>query len=108
MYSDFYAICGRCGEDSECFGLKVTRNLCVRNKQIKTERERAKSSQEQQAQKMISLSNSRFPAVDIRTKVVVRIPVLDRGRLAPRNVLAVFTDVKSSGLHLLRTKQGPT
>jgi len=35
------------------------------------------------------LSSSRLPAVDIGTNVVVRVPDLDRGCLAPRNVLAV-------------------
>jgi len=33
---------------------------------------------------MVSLSNSRLPAVDIGTNVVVRVPDLDRGRLAPQ------------------------
>ena len=54
---------------------------------------------------MVSLSNSRLPAVDIGTDVV-RVPDLDRGRLAPRNVLAVVVDVSSSGLYLLGTKEG--
>ena len=34
-------------------------------------------------------------------------PDLDRGRLAPRNVLAVAVDVSSSGLDLLSKKEGP-
>ena len=54
--------------------------------------------------KMVSLSNSRLPALDIVTNVV-RVPGLDRGRLAPRNVLAVV-DVNASGLYLLGTKEG--
>jgi len=37
---------------------------------------------------------------------VVRVPDLDRGRLAPRNVLAVVVDVISSGLYVLVTKEG--
>ena len=37
---------------------------------------------------------------------MVRVPDLDRGRLAPRNVLAVVVDVNSSGLYLLGTKEG--
>ena len=98
-------ICGSYSEDSEGFGLKVTCNLCVRKNRINIEREFAKSGQEQ-AQKMVSLSNSRLPAVDIGTNVVVRVPDLDRGRLAPRNVLAVVVDVSSSGLYLLGTKEG--
>jgi len=101
-----HAICGSYSEDSEDFRLKVTCNLCVRKNRINNEREGAKSGQEQQAQKMVSLSNSRLPAVDIGTNIVVRVPDLDRGRLAPRNVLAVFVDVISSGLYLLGTKEG--
>jgi len=101
-----HAICGSYSEDSEGFGLKVTCNLCVRKNRIKIEREGAKSGQEQQAQKMLSLSNSRLPAVGVGTKVVVRVPDLDRGRLAPGNVLAVVVDVSSSGVYLLGTKEG--
>jgi len=37
---------------------------------------------------------------------VVCVPDLDRGSLAPRNVLAVVVDVNSSGLYLLGTKEG--
>ena len=57
---------------------------------------------------MVSLTNSRLPAVDTGTNVVVRVPDLDRGRLAPppSNVLAVVVDVNSSGLYLLGTKEG--
>ena len=51
------------------------------------------------------LSTSRLPAIDIGTNVVVRVPDLDRRRLAPRNVLAVVVDVSSSGLYLLGTKE---
>jgi len=36
---------------------------------------------------------------------VIRVPGLDRGRLAARNV-AVNVDVNSSGLYLLDTKEG--
>jgi len=40
------------------------------------------------------------------TNIVVRVPDLDRGRLAPRTVLAVIVDVSSSGIYLLGTKEG--
>ena len=70
-------------EDSEGFGLKVTCNLCVRKNRINIECEGAKSGQEQQAQKMGFLSNSRLPAVYTGTNVLVRVPDLHLGRLAP-------------------------
>jgi len=55
---------------------------------------------------MVSLSNSKLPAVYTGTNIVVRVPDLDRGRLASRNVLTVIVDVNSSGLYLLGTKEG--
>ena len=55
---------------------------------------------------MVSLSNSRLPAVGIGTNVVVRVPDLDRGCLAPRNVLAVVVGVSCSGVYLLGMKEG--
>jgi hypothetical protein len=100
-----HAICGSYSEDSEGFVLKITCNLCVRKNRINIEREGTKSGQEQQAQKFVSLSNLRLPAVDIGTNVVIRVPDLDRRRLAPRNILAVV-DISSSGLYLLGTKEG--
>jgi hypothetical protein len=36
---------------------------------------------------------------------VVRVPDVDLGRLAPRNILAVVVDVNSSGLYQLGTKE---
>ena len=102
----FHAICGSYRENSEGFGLKVIRNLCVRNNRIKIEREGEKSGQEQQAQKTVSLSNWRLPAVDSGTNVVVRVRDIHQGRLDPRNILAVVADVNSSGLYLLGTKEG--
>jgi hypothetical protein len=53
---------------------------------------------------MVSLSNSRLPAADIGTNAI-RVPDVDRGHLAHRNVLAVV-DVNSSGLCQLGTKEG--
>ena len=101
-----HAICGSYSEDSEGFGLKVTCNLCVRKNRINIEQEDTKSGQEQQAQKMVSFSNVRIPAVDIGTNAVIRVSDLDRRRIALRNVLAVVVDVISSGLYLLGTKEG--
>jgi len=54
---------------------------------------------------MLSFSNSRLPAVDIGTNVVIRVPDLDRGHLAPRNVLAIVVDVNPSGFYLLGMKE---
>jgi hypothetical protein len=38
--------------------------------------------------------------------VVVRVPDVDRGRLAPRSVLAVVVDVNFSDMYEMGTKEG--
>jgi hypothetical protein len=80
----FHAACGGYREESKGFGQNVTCNLCVRKNRTNIQWEGAKSGQKQQSHKMDSLSNSRLPAFDIGTKVVVRVPDVDRGRLAPK------------------------
>ena len=50
--------------------------------------------------------NQDFQQFDIGTNVVIRVPDLDRRRLAPRNILAFVVDVSSSGLYLMGTKEG--
>lgn len=55
---------------------------------------------------MIAASNSKFSDVDISTNVAIRVPDVDRGRAAPRNVLAVVLTKNSLGLYQLGTKEG--
>jgi hypothetical protein len=70
----FHAVYGSYRVDSKGFGQNVTCNLCVRKNRFNIQREGAKFGQKQEAHKMVSLSNSRHPAVDIGTNVVVRVP----------------------------------
>ncbi|KAK2580369.1 hypothetical protein KPH14_001001 [Odynerus spinipes] len=72
-----YIICGESDENNENFGQNVTCKLCIRKKNINVERE-----------------------------FVVRVPDVDRGRTAPRNILAVVAGINASGLYELGTKEG--
>jgi hypothetical protein len=67
--------------------------------QTNIQREGAKSGQKQ-AHKMVSLSNSTLPAVDVVT-IVVSVPDIDGGRLAPE----VVVNVNYSCFYLLDTKE---
>lgn len=100
-----HVICGESDENNEGFGQNVTCKLCIRKNDINIERKCAKTGQKQQAQKMVSSSNSKFPEVAIGTSVAVRVPDVDRGRAALRNVLAVVAGINSSGLYQLGTKE---
>ncbi|XP_025830882.1 SCAN domain-containing protein 3-like [Agrilus planipennis] len=51
---------------------------------IRTEQNNAKNNLKKLAEKMLALSNSKFTPAEIGTSVVVRVPDIDRGRLAPK------------------------
>lgn len=60
-----------------------------------------KSGLEKQAEKMISLSNSKKAPIDIGRTVIVGAPYLDGGRLAPRKLLAAVLGIDGRGLYQL-------
>lgn len=95
-----HVICGESSENDEGFGANVICKICLRKKNIDTQRECAKIGQEKQAKKMIAASNSKFSDVDIGTNVAIRVPDVDRGRVAPRNVLAVVLTKNSFFLYV--------
>lgn len=55
---------------------------------------------------MLALSNVRLTPVLVGSNVLVKVPDVDRGRVAARSVLAVVTEVTSDGLYRLGTKNG--
>lgn len=54
---------------------------------------------------MLAQSNKKFKPALVGDNVLVRIPDVDRGRLAPRNVMAVVQSV-DDGFYKLATKTG--
>nr|CAI5828146.1 unnamed protein product [Callosobruchus analis] len=55
---------------------------------------------------MLALSRDKLPPAEIRQYVVVKVPDVNRGRLAPRSVLAVVLSVNDSSLYKLGTTEG--
>ncbi|XP_045455629.1 uncharacterized protein LOC123665361 [Melitaea cinxia] len=84
----------------------VTCKLCFRKNSINVERECAKLGLQEQANKRVSLSNLKFPCVEIGTNVLVGVPEVDRGRAAPRNVMCVVMSINPLGLYQLGNKEG--
>lgn len=94
---------GSCGND-ESAGLC---EICIRHKQIRKAREASKVASEKQAIKMMQGSSKKFPPAGVGDTVLVKIPEVDRGRLAPRNVMAVVMNKTSdSDLYQLGTSSG--
>lgn len=99
-----HAICGK-SVGEEGFGCKVLCSLCTSETVIVSERTSATQSMEKQANRMISRSNKVLEEVDIGCNVVIPIPVVDRGKGDPRNVMAVV-HAKSDKGYRLATKHG--
>ncbi|KAI4468484.1 tc5 transposase dna-binding domain [Holotrichia oblita] len=96
---------GRCGiwktsNDSEpefqCF-------LCQRTCDISINCKNAKRGLEVQADLVLAQSNKKFKPVIVGDNVLVRIPDVDCGKLAPRNVMVVVQAV-DNGFYKLATK----
>lgn len=81
-------------------------NLCRRIANIGSERDNAHEGLQKQAEKILSVSHKILPPLDVGTNVVVKIPDVDRGRLAPRNFLTVVIAVPSSDLYQVASKDG--
>lgn len=81
--------------------------ICVRQGKISEAREASSASQKRQADEMLQRSNKKFAPVSVGQNVLVRIPDVDRGRAAPRNVMAVVMEWKEdSNLYKLGTPSG--
>lgn len=63
--------------------------------------------QQDQAEKILKLSNNKLPALAVGKSIAVRVPDVDRGRLAPRSVLAVVLEVSFSGTGAFKKKNQP-
>lgn len=72
----------------------TTRTICLLcRRKLDINKNRVKRSLQIQAESMRVASNKKFKTANIGDNVLVRIPDVGRGRAAPRNVMAVVTNV---------------
>lgn len=79
--------------------------LCSRKSAIDTTRENCVTALKSQAAKMLKRTERKLTPVSVGDNVLVNIPDVDRGRLAPRNVMAVVIN-KNDDSYTLGTKHG--
>nr|XP_022920129.1 uncharacterized protein LOC111428710 [Onthophagus taurus] len=84
---------------------ELLRNNEIRLKSINQHRSHSIACLKKQATEMLQQSCSKFPKIEIGQNVLVKIPDVDRGRLAPRNILAVVLSEKDD-LYQLGTSTG--
>lgn len=90
-------------EDENSFNYQITQ----RGKRILNQRDESHKMMKIQATKMLCESNKRYAPLEIGTNVLIRVPDVDRGRLTPRNVLAIVSEINNDGLYKLSTENGP-
>nr|CAI5829560.1 unnamed protein product [Callosobruchus analis] len=78
--------------------------LTQRNKSIFKEREESHKKIIIQATKMLCESNKIFALLKKDTNVLIRVPDVDRGRLTPRNILAIVSGIIDDDLYELSTE----
>lgn len=69
-------------------------------------RKEAHINLEGQAVRMMSRSESKFPAVDVGVNVVIRIPDVDKGKTDHPNLIGVVLEKTEHDLYKIRCKDG--
>ena len=77
-----------------------------RQQEICARRKRAREAQAQQAERMVKRSRIDLKAGEIADNVAVPIPMVDRGRGDPRNILGVILDRIENDLYRITVKEG--
>ena len=80
--------------------------LSNRIQNISNERNGASSSQMAQAERMVKRSKVVLGAGQVGDNVAVPIPIVDRGRGDPRNLLGVIVDLDENNMYTINVKGG--
>ncbi|KAK7102356.1 hypothetical protein V1264_020587 [Littorina saxatilis] len=77
-----------------------------RQQEIMSQRQASRECQEKQAERMVKRSRVELCPAEKGDNVAVPIPLVDRGRGDPRNILAVVLDRRDNNTYTLATKHG--
>ncbi|KAJ8893371.1 hypothetical protein PR048_005962 [Dryococelus australis] len=81
-------------------------HLLANKSVIENSRKHCKRGLQEHAEMMLQTSRKKFPPASTGDNTLVSIPDVDRGRLAPRNVLAVIMEEVEPNLFSIGTKHG--
>lgn len=80
--------------------------IATTSTKIQEVRDSARESLQKQAEKMLKLSNTKFPVGKIGDSVRVRVPEVDRAKADSLNIIGVIMSVTDHNLYKLGTKYG--
>ena len=84
----------------------ATSNIEQNHEQITTQRKRAREAMVQQAERMVKRSRIKHVAGNVGDNVTIPIPIVDRGRGDPRNMLGVIVDRDSNDMYRIAVRTG--
>jgi len=85
--------------------LHLTSNLAQRHETILRQRKRARDSYGQ-AERIVKRSRVDLKFGEVGDNVAIRIPLVDRGRGDPRNILGVILDCDEHNMYTIAVKSG--
>ena len=80
--------------------------LGLRRRNIRNERKRARECLTDQAERMVKRSRIELQPGNIGDNVALPVPMVDRGRGDPRNILGVIIDKNENNLYTIATRHG--
>jgi hypothetical protein len=94
--------------DPEAFSKtpNMTTATISRAQKVKMFRRAAREGLEKQAKKMKATSSKKFQKPTLGQNVRIKIPDIDRAKMDPKSIIAVFTDVKDKEIYGVGTKLG--
>ena len=100
-----------CSQENSVHTLQSTEEnestlVTSRQHEICAKRKRAREAQAQQAERMVKRSRIDLKAGEIGDNVAVPIPMVDRGRGDPRNILGVILNRNENDLYRIAVKEG--
>ncbi|GBP20845.1 SCAN domain-containing protein 3 [Eumeta japonica] len=99
-----HTICGVC-DDDEGYGSKMLCFICKNEIQIRKEREEAHQGMKRAAEKMISHTAKKLPALDIGNSIFLNVPKIDRGPMDDKNMMGKIIDMRN-GVYQVGTRFG--
>lgn len=95
-----------CGETvEEGFGGSALYSMCINQKKIPDNQEKAYQSLQTQAIKIVQLSNKRFPTLETFTSIKIQIPSVDRCKGDQKNIVEVVMERTVDDLYKIGTKE---
>ncbi|XP_039315443.1 SCAN domain-containing protein 3-like [Solenopsis invicta] len=79
---------------------------CTVKRDLISNKNKAIDGIQEQAKRMLRMSEKKFPSAEVGTSVTIPLPSVDRNKGDPKNIIGVILEVTEDGLYKIGTKSG--